>query len=73
MTKEQVAKKMIANKIIVAIEEKRWKRIHIAEDMGIDPGLLSRWTSGKHNFTVSTLVRIEDYFKIKLLNLNTNQ
>ena len=70
MTKEQIVRKMIANKIIVAIKEKRYKKKIIAEEMGIDPSIITKWTSGKHNFKVSTLIKIEDYFKIKLLDLH---
>lgn len=40
-----------------------------ANAMGVSPGLVSRWLSGTHNFTIETLVEIQQVLDIRLINM----
>jgi hypothetical protein len=39
--------------------------------MEVQPSIITRWLSGKHNFTIETLFQIEDCLGIKLLAIET--
>jgi len=40
----------------------------LAEKAGVCPSLVTRWVSGKHNFTVETIQKIEDALKTRLID-----
>jgi transcriptional regulator with XRE-family HTH domain len=62
-------KMMLAAKIDKAIEARGWNGVKFAEVMGKRPSEISKWLSGKHNFTVETLWAIEKVLNINLVNL----
>jgi len=68
-------KKKIITKmeISIRIEEARnnrgWTKLELADRFGKKPSVITKWLSGSHNFTIDTLVEIEDLLKIKILPL----
>jgi len=62
------AKLALSARIADEIEQKFDSKGAFAEAMGVSQGLVSRWISGSHNFTVDTLVEIEQVLKIRLIN-----
>ena len=65
------AKMIIAAKIDDALKKQNISRKRFMELLGKkDESQIIQWLSGKHNFTIETLVTIEDILKINLLNLN---
>ena len=62
-------KMRIAAIIDDAIKSKGWGRKQFAERMNKKPSEISKWLSGTHNFTIDTLIDIEQMLEIKLLNL----
>ncbi len=63
------AKMLVAVKISEAMKKKRWKDIDLLEAMGKNnPSLVTEWLSCTHNFTVDTLVELEQVLGIELLN-----
>lgn len=62
---------LIAAKIDDAIKAKGWKKKDLLEAMGKKtPSIVTKWLSGTHNFTIDTLVELEDILDIQLLNLS---
>lgn len=62
-------KKMIlAAKIANAIKAKGLKKSEFAEKLGKQPSEISKWLSGTHNFTIETLMDIEQILSIQLLD-----
>jgi transcriptional regulator with XRE-family HTH domain len=39
-----------------------------AQLMDVQPSVISRWLSGKHNFTIETLFNIEEKLQIQIIN-----
>lgn len=69
-----VAKMQLAAKIAEAIEEKGWKQKDFLAAVGrSNPSVASKWLSGNQNFTVETLVEIEQALGIRLLNLEIGE
>ena len=67
---EQTNNKMLlAAKIDKALEAKGWNGVQFANAMGKRPSEISKWLSGKHNFTVETLWAIEKALNVNLVNL----
>jgi len=62
------AKLALSARIADEIEQKFDSKGAFAEAMGVSQGLVSRWISGTHNFTVDTLVEIEQVLKIRLID-----
>jgi transcriptional regulator with XRE-family HTH domain len=64
------AKMMLAARIADALKEKKWKNKDLLAAVGKDnPSVITKWLSGTHNFTVDTLVELENALDISLLNL----
>jgi len=62
---------LLAAKIDDAIKAKGWKKKDLLSAMGKkNPSLVTKWLSGTHNFTVDTLVALEDVLDIELFNLS---
>lgn len=62
-------KKMIlATKIANAIKVKGMKKSEFADEMGKVPSEISKWLSGTHNFTIDTLMDIEQVLSIQLID-----
>ena len=68
--KKKIEVKMeLASKIIHALDELGWSKSKFAEEAGKkNNSIITRWLSGKQNFTVDTLVEIQNILNIKLLN-----
>ena len=65
------AKMLLAAKIADAMKAKGWKNKDLLQEMGKkNPSEITKWLSGTHNFTVETLVELENVLNAKLLNLN---
>lgn len=64
------AKMLLAAKIADAIKDKGWKNKDLLKALNKDnPSIITKWLSGTHNFTVETLVELENALDVKLLNL----
>jgi transcriptional regulator with XRE-family HTH domain len=61
-------KMILAAKIANAIKAKGLKKSEFAEILGKQPSEISKWLSGTHNFTVDTLMDIEQVLSIQLLD-----
>lgn len=49
---------LISNKLILKRSELKMDQKSFAKYVGVTQGLVSRWESGRYNFTVSTLIAI---------------
>lgn len=64
------AKMIIAARIADAIQLKNWKSNDLLKAIGKkSPSLITKWLSGTHNFTIDTLIELEEALNISLLNL----
>ncbi len=52
----------ISNKIDELMKERGLNRKQLAEAMGKRPNEVTRWLSGEHNFTISTLAMLSAFF-----------
>ncbi|MES2062585.1 MAG: helix-turn-helix transcriptional regulator [Bacteroidota bacterium] len=64
---------LLSQKILDALKEKQLSRFSFASLMKVQPSIITRWLSGKHNFTIETLFQIEDCLGIKLLAIDIPQ
>lgn len=68
------AKMMLAAKIADAMKAKGWKNKDLLKAMDKNnPSEITKWLSGIHNFTVETLIDLENVLNVKLLNLNDHK
>lgn len=58
---------LLSHKILDAVQEQRLSKTSFANLMGVQPSIVTRWLSGKHNFTIETLFEIEERLNVKLL------
>lgn len=58
---------LLSHKIWDAVHEQRLSKTSFANLMGVQPSIVTRWLSGKHNFTIETLFEIEERLNVKLL------
>jgi predicted transcriptional regulator len=66
----KVKKRMsLAAKIDDALRSQGWRKGQLAEALGKSPSEVSKFLSGTHNFTIDTLMDIEDVLNIQLLNI----
>ncbi len=64
------ARMMLAAKLADAMKAKNWKNKDLLKEVGKDnPSIITKWLSGTHNFTVDTLVDLENALDVKLLDL----
>lgn len=68
----QKSRKMIylSDKIEKAMYAKSLTKIEFSNLMKVQPSVITKWLSGKHNFTIDTLFRIEDVLNIQLIAIN---
>ncbi len=67
---EKRAKKLLlATRIDEAINKRGWSKKEFAQRMNRKPSEISRWLSGSNNFTVDTLLEIEELLSISLLQV----
>lgn len=61
---------LLARKIEAGMKNRGLTRQSFANLMQVQPSIITRWLSGKHNFTVETLFEIEECLKLKLLAID---
>lgn len=52
----------ISNKIDTLMQERGLTKKQFADQIGKRPSEITRWLSGQHNFTVSTLAMLSSFF-----------
>ncbi|MDE6061394.1 MAG: helix-turn-helix transcriptional regulator [Duncaniella sp.] len=52
----------ISNRLYFLMQERGLSKKQFAEDIGKRPSEVTRWLSGEHNFTISTLAMLSSYF-----------
>ncbi len=52
----------ISNKIDALMQERGLSKKEFADQLGKRPSEITRWLSGQHNFTVSTLAMLSAFF-----------
>lgn len=53
---------LISNRLDSLMQERGLTKKQFAEALGKRPSEITRWLSGEHNFTISTLVMLSTYF-----------
>ena len=59
--------KRIAIKVLKALKEQSMSQKDLAEQMGVSPQYVSKLVKGKENFTIETLVKLQNILDIPLL------
>jgi len=63
------AKMILAARIHDAMQAKKWKNKDLLNAVGKkNPSVITKWLSGTHNFTIDTLVELEEALDISLLD-----
>lgn len=52
----------ISNKLDALMSEKGLSKKQLADAIGKRPSEITRWLSGEHNFTISTLAQLASFF-----------
>jgi transcriptional regulator with XRE-family HTH domain len=61
-------KMLLAARIDKLREGKGWNKVQFAKAMNKKPSEITKWLSGTHNFTLDTLLDIQNIFSIDLVN-----
>lgn len=59
----------ISDKIDALMKERGLNRKQLAEAMGKRPNEVTRWLSGEHNFTISTLATLSSFFGKSIISV----
>lgn len=59
----------ISNKIDALMRERGLSRKQFADELGKRPSEITRWLSGQHNFTVSTLAMLSAFFGKEIISV----
>ena len=59
----------ISNRIAALMQERGLNKKQLAEALGKRPNEITRWLSGEHNFTISTLAMLSTFFGKSIINL----
>jgi len=59
--------KDIAFKVLMRLDELKWKQKDLAEKLGVSKQQVTKIVSGKENLTLETLVKLQDVLQIPLL------
>ena len=59
----------ISNKIDALMQERSKKKKEFADQLGKRPSEITRWLSGQHNFTVSTLAMLSAFFGKSIISV----
>lgn len=71
---ERTNKRMLlAARIDDARRQKGWSKKKLAERMGQQPSVISKWLSGTHNFTTETLFELEEKLGVKFLQVDVEK
>ncbi|MEB2774991.1 helix-turn-helix domain-containing protein [Algoriphagus sp. D3-2-R+10] len=58
----------VAARIATAMDSKGWNNQDLQKVMGASPLQIRKWLSGTYNFTLDSLVQLEEVLDVKLLN-----
>jgi len=61
---------LLAEKIKTIMDARQIKNVDLAGKLGIQPSTISKWLTGFHNFTWSTILRIEHVLEEEIVSLN---
>ncbi len=59
----------ISNKIDALMQERGLTKKQFADQIGKRPSEITRWLSGQHNFTVSTLAMLSTFFGKSIISV----
>ncbi len=59
----------ISNRIDALMKERGLNRKQLADAIGKRPNEVTRWLSGEHNFTISTLSMLSTFFGQPIINV----
>lgn len=59
----------ISNRLDALMHEKGLNKKQFAEALGKRPNEITRWLSGEHNFTISTLAKLSSFFGQPIINV----
>ena len=59
----------ISNRIAALMQERGLNKKQLAEALGKRPNEITRWLSGEHNFTISTLAMLSTFFGKSIINV----
>lgn len=59
----------ISNKIDSLMHERGLSKKQLADQLGRRPSEITRWLSGQHNFTVSTLAKLSAFFGKSIISV----
>lgn len=60
----------ISNRLDELMQEKGLSKKQLAEAIGKRPSEITRWLSGEHNFTVSTLAMLSTFFGKSIITVS---
>ena len=59
----------ISNRLAALMQERGLNKKQLAEALGKRPNEVTRWLSGEHNFTISTLAMLSTFFGKSIINV----
>lgn len=59
----------ISNKIDSLMQERGLSKKQFADQIGKRPSEITRWLSGQHNFTISTLAMLSEFFGKSIISV----
>lgn len=62
----------ISNRLAALMQERGLNKKQLAEALGKRPNEITRWLSGEHNFTISTLAMLSTFFGKSIINVGLN-
>ena len=60
----------ISNRLATLMQERGLNKKQFAEALGKRPNEITRWLSGEHNFTISTLAMLSTFFGKSIINVS---
>jgi ribosome-binding protein aMBF1 (putative translation factor) len=69
MSNFEAKKATVALRIEMSLEQKGWNRKQLADALGKNPSVITKWLSGNHNFTIETIWEIESVLPVKLIDI----
>ena len=63
----------ISNKIDSLMRERGLSKKQFADQLGKRPSEITRWLSGQHNFTISTLAMLSSFFGQPIITVGYNK
>ena len=59
----------ISNRLAALMQERGLNKKQLAEALGKRPNEITRWLSGEHNFTISSLAMLSTFFGKSIINV----